>query len=702
MSSMSVDEMEKAGGLSGAESGGDVKWATPSSSRRASVIRRRKKARANIQNVENQKLDPRQITLLFFRETGLYLLFLIIFSVITLSPRSGNKNFVLSSQLKDYLVDEEFPQSASHIRKTFQDIGTFEEFWQYTRDVLVNQLYTREYYNGDSFTGVKESQLVLYQNVLLGAVRLRQLRVDSVTCPISNRMDSVSPRCYPVYDEETEDESNIAHTVVNADFDEAWEWQSTHDLDGLTYWGRIDIYQGSGFVADLPSDNRTKSSEYLTYLYNNKWLDRSTRAVFIDFTLFNANLNLFSVIRLLVEFPPTGGSVPTSVFRSLPLFKYVSTGDYVVLVFELLFVCMVLYYTLEEIADIYSEGWDYFKSLWNYIDWINLVFFYLTIAMRIKVLYDVQDLEVKPSPTEYTNFQPIAFWAQQESNVNAVNAFLIWFKLFKYLQIFPRLSVLSKTIKKAFLDLASFFLMFFIIFIGFSMAFYISVGFDLYAYSSVGKSMSTLFTAALGDFDFRELQDANRVLGPFLFTLYMVLVFFILANMFIAIISGSYDHVQDKIRSTTNRNEVFEYMKASVLSRFQRYQKRILDADCNDDGTLDREEFVRLRERFGQDIEFLEILSKYDRDSDQRLDRKETKCLMRELTKKIREANHRSIAQQLRDDARVREAQAEKEKEPEQQGVLEEIRDTLRELRGTIVQNRRDLDRIMEHMSIPI
>jgi hypothetical protein len=78
---VSIDEMEKAGGLSGAESGADMRWAAPTSPRRPSVIRKRKKARANIQNVENQTMDPRQITVLFFRETGLYLLFLIVFSV---------------------------------------------------------------------------------------------------------------------------------------------------------------------------------------------------------------------------------------------------------------------------------------------------------------------------------------------------------------------------------------------------------------------------------------------------------------------------------------------------------------------------------------------------------------------------------------------------------------------------------------------
>ena len=38
----------------------------------------------------------------------------------------------------------------------------------------------------------------------------------------------------------------------------------------------------------------------------NMWIDEGTRAVMIDFTVYNANINLFCVVTLLFEFPPTG------------------------------------------------------------------------------------------------------------------------------------------------------------------------------------------------------------------------------------------------------------------------------------------------------------------------------------------------------------------------------------------------------------
>ena len=42
---------------------------------------------------------------------------------------------------------------------------------------------------------------------------------------------------------------------------------------------------------------RADALEIIDEMKQNLWLDRGTRAVFIDFTVYNANINLFCVIR---------------------------------------------------------------------------------------------------------------------------------------------------------------------------------------------------------------------------------------------------------------------------------------------------------------------------------------------------------------------------------------------------------------------
>ena len=37
----------------------------------------------------------------------------------------------------------------------------------------------------------------------------------------------------------------------------------------------------------------------------------------VDFTVYNANVNLFCVVKLAFEFPPTGGLMLSSSFRTV-------------------------------------------------------------------------------------------------------------------------------------------------------------------------------------------------------------------------------------------------------------------------------------------------------------------------------------------------------------------------------------------------
>ena len=60
----------------------------------------------------------------------------------------------------------------------------------------------------------------------------------------------------------------------------------------------------------------------------------------------------------------------------------------------------------------------------------------------------------------------------------------------------------------------------------------------------------TLMRAMLGDFDFVALQEAHYILGPGFFFFYIFIVFFILLNMFLAIINDTYSEVKAEMEET--------------------------------------------------------------------------------------------------------------------------------------------------------
>ena len=76
-----------------------------------------------------------------------------------------------------------------------------------------------------------------------------------------------------------------------------WVYQTAEDLGGSVERGRLAVYHGGGYVQDLVGGNSSVALDVISELRRNGWLGRGTRAVFIDFCLYNANVNLFCIVR---------------------------------------------------------------------------------------------------------------------------------------------------------------------------------------------------------------------------------------------------------------------------------------------------------------------------------------------------------------------------------------------------------------------
>lgn len=73
-------------------------------------------------------------------------------------------------------------------------------------------------------------------------------------------------------------------------------YTSPDDLETLSYYGLFGTYGRGGYVLDLTLDRAT-SLQRIQELKNNLWIDRGTRAVIVDFTVYNPNVNLFVVAK---------------------------------------------------------------------------------------------------------------------------------------------------------------------------------------------------------------------------------------------------------------------------------------------------------------------------------------------------------------------------------------------------------------------
>jgi len=76
------------------------------------------------------------------------------------------------------------------------------------------------------------------------------------------------------------------------------------------------------------------TSAKLAELAATDWLDVRTRAIFVEFTLYNANVNLYGSVIMLIEFLATGGTVISQEVKVFRLTSYVGPFGIIVIIFQ--------------------------------------------------------------------------------------------------------------------------------------------------------------------------------------------------------------------------------------------------------------------------------------------------------------------------------------------------------------------------------
>ncbi|KAE8590840.1 hypothetical protein XENTR_v10018227 [Xenopus tropicalis] len=508
---------------------------------------------------------------------------------------------------------------------TFKAISNMDDFWSYLQGPMLDGLYWTKWYNNVSLTDNTNS-LIYYENLLLGVPRMRQLKVKNNSCMVYKDFKDEIVGCFDVYSKDKEDTSQFG--LINGT---AWTYYTEEELGGSSYWGKITTYSGGGYYIDLELTKRD-SLRQLQTLKSNLWLDRGTRAVFVDFSVYNANINLFCVLRLVVEFPATGGAIPSWQIRTVKLIRYVSGWDYFIIGCEIVFCIFIFYYVVEEILELRIHKFRYFTSIWNILDVIVILLSLVAIGFHIFRTMEVNRLmgTLLKNPTIYADFEFLAFWQTQYNNMNAVNLFFAWIKIFKYISFNKTMTQLSSTLARCAKDILGFAIMFFIVFFAYAQLGYLLFGTQVENFSTFVKCIFTQFRIILGDFDYDAIDNANRVLGPIYFVTYVFFVFFVLLNMFLAIINDTYSEVKEELSNQKNELQFSDILKQGykkTLLKLKLKKERISDVQKalqNGNKELKFEEFKNsLREMGHDDHEISAAFSNFDQDGNRILDEEE-------------------------------------------------------------------------------
>ena len=347
-----------------------------------------------------------------------------------------------------------------------------------------------------------------------------------------------------------------------------WRHQSMSELRGFPYWGTIAMYSGNGYAANLGYDQITAYT-VVADLHSNGWIDKQTRAVFVEFTVYNANTNLFGIVSILIEFPSSSGLVTKVELQAGRFYLQLNGGQTLAHVLVIFF---VLYFLYREGRLLYKKRLAYFKVFWNWIETILVILEFSVIVLFLVRLYEVDRnlLQLRENPNDYVGFQ---YAAQADAVVSYILGLLVFLYIIRFLRLLrfnKKFLIIGTTLSRISRPILSFVFPFLAGYLAFGFFAFGIFGSHLEDYSTFVRTMATQFSMTLGDFDFEDLMSVSPVFGSLYFFAFIGLNVIVFMNIFVAIINDSYAEVQEESAEMENEFELVDYVVKKIIEKIKK------------------------------------------------------------------------------------------------------------------------------------
>jgi hypothetical protein len=463
-------------------------------------------------------------------------------------------------------------------------------------------------------------------NILLGTLRLKQLRVKKdVGCEVSKLYQHVFPNCYGRFGTANEDQDDYRPRFVPTYLFDAYTYKEKEDTEMITIDGKMGSYPAGGYIQDLPV-NMTESLAMLNDLHHWYWVDRATRAIVVELTTLNTNVNVIVSSRLLFEFGATGSVTPVHKCGAAQTFFFAATqsGDPGARVFMLQLICIIVFmiqtlwcfYLMFKTCMNFLGGsasigraisrscyllkkqpgstmWKGFKLFfrtfyhflryeWNMMDFIILTFWYVHIGLRsyvygLKNWYSNLAPDVIGHPERFMPFSSVMVPMVQSTQVIAIIAILVFTKSFKYLCMLNSFRLLVRILEKCAKELIVFSGVLLVVFFGFAVCFFVAYGSTDADYSTIEGSFLVLFFLLMDGYrvDAWWFSPGKLQIMPIIFFCYITFIYFVLLNVFLAIVLDVYAFTNHLFVAHSVRNEGKENPMVVFLQTYYAFLKGV-------------------------------------------------------------------------------------------------------------------------------
>ena len=307
------------------------------------------------------------------------------------------------------------------------------------------------------------------------------------------------------------------------------------------------------------------------------WLDRQTRAVILEFAVFNVNTNLISVATYFYEALATGAAYTTRRIETLELYSTESGALMFFLIGQFLFMAMVLFYLVVMLVHLYRQRVGFFKSVWNIVDFFLIIFSVASVAfymIRAKsVLNTIKSIQA--NPYEVMHFHAALDWLNLENASIAVAVFLVTVKLLNLIRFNPHVIYLFSSFRQSVGYQLSYVFFFLIVFNAFVIAGMQLFGGIVLEYSSYLNAVMSQFEFLLGKaVPLQALRSDKPFIGPTFAFLFCLSTTIFLMNMLVSVLNESYGDAKENAEESAEELEMARFIEERVKEIFHEGSSR--------------------------------------------------------------------------------------------------------------------------------